>query len=892
MNSMINSSRLLAAALCAAILSGCNAVEDVAEVPSAALPEQTALLGGHIKDLGTRRPLILQYNGTDTCLIPVNPAEPAGRKVVAECRFFGAPDQEYSVFNFGALRVGTPYNITVKKQPFGKICTVQNPTGTVQVNNPEIQVNCADDPAVPHYTVTVNIAAAAASKPDLKVILTTENGTCPVNVNGRTSITFSSSECPDSDVTGYHRNATYIFNSLTNLPVFAWSVTATVPGPTAVSPRQNCFVSNTTSPPLVANTGGNIGDNGVAAAGTAPTGNITAGTINVVSCGFTVRVQADYSRSPAESADPAIGSGDGVTVALRSQPYGVDVASAKITSFANAFIPFMIPDANGDPTATAYEAQSDPDAFYELVVKKSPTGMACTPGYSSTAGASTAAAGTSTSGPSPAHSTRSVGNQTDGGAVLLRRPASAYVANLWLVDRVIRCRRVATNPTPLRGVYWQHTVTTTTRTVGAGTPSVTVATAANRNLLTFFEDGQYLFANHTGSQTTSEGVEQGFYAYNPGAAISGQPATSIHFAAMTDINGASGLHACTAPACSTAGIARVITNVVKSAGPPKTIAARVSNTTASGITMVANGGTLTLTINNGQTFDVNQGGANVTYTTANFSALVAAINAVQGAAGIATISGSEIRLTGPAGGVVFGGSAVGTLGIPATLAAGATATSTNVATTLATTVNTIVDWKLTEVGPDTRVTTTNALDGGWVTWDWQRQPAPVEDRRRVFVYQHGAYNAFHIGVNGIPNMQATCFVGDFGLSGTWTRHGSGQGCNMNIPTDTVTDGSAPVRTLNPTTGSLASGDIPSPTTSNSVLRDIPGRWPQSQNPLFTDGRPYSPVDYEVRLAGAAPGDPVCPNSDKLTVWDTINGVRRETLIPPIPRLVLCRVTAN
>ena len=41
MNSMINSSRMLAAALCAALLAGCNAVEDVAEEPSADLPQQT-----------------------------------------------------------------------------------------------------------------------------------------------------------------------------------------------------------------------------------------------------------------------------------------------------------------------------------------------------------------------------------------------------------------------------------------------------------------------------------------------------------------------------------------------------------------------------------------------------------------------------------------------------------------------------------------------------------------------------------------------------------------------------------------------------------------------------------------------------------------------------------
>jgi hypothetical protein len=239
--------------------------------------------------------------------------------------------------------------------------------------------------------------------------------------------------------------------------------------------------------------------------------------------------------------------------------------------------------------------------------------------------------------------------------------------------------------------------------------------------------------------------------------------------------------------------------------------------------------------------------------------------------------------------LTFGGAAASTLGLPGTVAAGATATSTNVNTTINTKVNTIVDWIMSEVSPDTRVTTTNKLDGAWVTWDWQRKPVPVEDRRRVMVYQHGLYNIFHFGMNGIPNLQATCAVGDFGLTGTWTRHGSGQGCTMNIPTDTVTNGVGPVRTLstNP-----ASGDIPSRDTTGGVTRDIPGRWPQSQNPAFTDGRPYSLVEYEIRLAGTQPSDPVCPTLDKLTVWDTINGVRKDTLIPPVPRLVLCRIVAN
>jgi hypothetical protein len=875
MNLIISSSKILAAALCAAMLAGCNAVEDVADEPTAALPSEAALLGGRIKDLGTRRPVVLQYNGTDSCLVPVSLANPSGPQVLSECQFFGVLDQEYAAFDFGAIKVGTPYNVTVKKQPFGKICTVQNPVGTVRAGGPSIEVTCADDPAVAHYTVTVNIAEAARSKSGLRVILTTENGTCPVDVNGRSTVTFSSTECPDSGAGGYHRNATYLFDSKTSLPVFPWRVTATIPGATALADRTNCYVTNANDSKLVANTGGNIPDNGIVPTGNQPTGNVVAGTITVNSCGFTVRVQADYSRSPTEIGNAAIG--DGVTVALRSQPYGVDVAVAKIMSFDNSFTPFMVPDANGAPTGIPYEAQSEPNAFYELVVKQSPAGMACVPGYSTTVGG---------------QSDRSVGanalvEATAGGAVLLRRPASGSVSQLWLLDRVIRCRLAAANPTPLRGAYWVSTKTTTTRTPFGGAASVTVATAYNRTLLTFFEDGQFIYGNHNGSQSTSEGLEQGFYAYNNSASAIGtlQPASMV-FTETTDTNFASGLFVTNpgpTPAAGPGTTSRTITQVARFTGPPKRIESRVSDTTVTGLVLAAGG--LTVTVNNGTAANV----APATYYPAStLPALRTAINNAAGSA-IAQISGTELVITGPIGGVVFGGVAAGALGLPGTVAAGATATSTNVNTTIDTRVNTIVDWVMSEISPDTRVSTTNALDGAWVTWDWQRTPAPVEDRRRIFAYQHGVYNVIHFGMNGIPNLQATCQVGDFGLIGTWTRHGSGQGCLMTIPTDTVTNGSAPVRTVS---GNLPSGDIPSRDTTAGVTRDIPGRWPQSQNPAFTDGRPYSLVDYEIRLAGTQPTDPVCPNLDKLTVWDTINGVRKDTLTPPVPRIVLCRIVAN
>jgi len=875
MNS-ISGARVLAAALCGVVLAGCDSIKSVEEEPFTALPDQTVVLGGQIKDLGSRRPLVLQYNGTDTCLESASPNNPTGPKVIAECKFLGVPDQEFSAFSFGALKVGTPYSITVKRQPYGKICTVQNPTGTVQVDGPPIQVTCADDPAVDHYSVTVSIASAA-NLPGLKVTLTTENGSCPVEVDGRTSITFSPDECPNSAVSGYHQNATYLFDNGLNLPNFPWRVTATIPGPTAASPPTNCFV---TGGP-VSNTGGNIEDNGDVDVAKKPTADQTT---TVQSCGFTVRVQADFSPAVVPfvaTAAPAIAPGDGITVALRSQPEGVDVASATITSFANTYIPFMVPDANGDPTSTPYDAQSDLNAFYELVVKRSPAGMSCIPGNSASSSAAP-------------NSSRAVGHWTDAGSVLLRRPASAYVRNLWLVDRVIRCRLVPTDPaTQLRGAYWQYTKTTTTTTVGAGAPSVAPVIVRNRNVLSFFEDGQYLYANHVAS-ATNNGVEHGFYNYNP-------TAQTLGLIGITDTNGGQGLHAvATSGSAVGAPISRTVTLVTRTPGDTDTITMRVSNGTVTGLVLGTGAQTLTVTINNGQAFDVAAG----TYTSATLATLITRINSANpGApANMAVASGAEIAITGPPGGVVFGGSAATTLGLPASIPAGVTMTSTNVGTTLATTVNTIVDWILEEVGPDPLVPTINRLDGAWVTWDAQRQPAPVEDRRRIFVYQHGLYTGLHIGVNGIANLQEACFVGDFGLTGTWTRQGGRSGCNMRTYTlrnnETIqqilqltgscTFNEAVDAALESSCALLSSGssDIPNATTE---LKDYPNRWPQSQNPDFTDGRPYSLVEFEVRLAGTDPSDPVCPNSDKLTVWDTQHGTRKANLTPSIPPIVLCRL---
>lgn len=762
-SSMIRHAALLAVAGAMA-LAGCDSVKDVREAPYTALPEQTAVLGGTVTNLSTRRPLILQNNGQDSCVQPEDPNNPSGKQIVGECRFFGVLNEEVSLFSFGALPVGTPYNISIKnnRSPFGKICVVNNPAGTVGGPGPGPTVTCTDDLTIPRYSVTVNVAAAVRGTPGLKVILTTEEKARAVDVNGAATVVF---DYPEDDV---FDNQFGIPSTSPNLPVFGWRVTATAPGATALDPARNCYV---TGGP-VDNTGGNIGDDGKAT--TAPTSNLT---VNVNSCGFTVRAQADFSvptaTPPTTSSPPAIPTGEGVTVLLREQPAGVDVAGVNITSFANTFVPFMQLDANGEPTTTEYQAPSHLNAFYELVVKRSPTGMACIPGAS----VSSSAAPTST---------RAVGSWLDAGAVLLRQPASARVTNLWVVERVIRCRQLPAPERVLRGVYQvsQETITPP----GSTTASSIVR---NHNYLAFFEDGTYLYGTHV-SSAASNGVEQGFYNYN-------NVAGTLSFVPFTDTNGGLGLHtAATTGSAVGAPITKTLTNVVKNAGDPSVI-------------------------------------------TATFTA----------------------------------------------------AAPPNTPNT--------INWILSEVGPDPMVSSVNPVDGAWVTYDTQLSK---EYRQRIFVYQHGTYNAFHMGVNGIGNLQEACYVGNFGLTGTWTRQGGRSGCHMRIytlrggetlqqllaayPTNCGFPSGAPVVS---SCALLSSGssDIPNPT---ATLADFPGRWPQSRNPDFTDGRPYSLVEYEVRLANSQPADPVCPTVDKLTVYDTQNGTRKSELNPPIPPIVLCRITAD
>ncbi len=111
--------------------------------------------------------------------------------MASDCRFFGSKGQSVSTFSFGSadtngipFTVGKPYTITVVKQPFGKLCTVANATGTVGGTGPDPVVTCENNPAVARYNLTVNIPLALQTTP-LNISVATEDGECHAAGTGR-----------------------------------------------------------------------------------------------------------------------------------------------------------------------------------------------------------------------------------------------------------------------------------------------------------------------------------------------------------------------------------------------------------------------------------------------------------------------------------------------------------------------------------------------------------------------------------------------------------------------------------------------------------------------------------------------------------------------------------
>lgn len=541
---MSKSMKILAAALCGAVLAGCNAVEGAKEEPFVAIPAEQVVLQGRITGLATRRPVVLQNNGVSEC---VDKANPTGPKVL--CGFLATLGQPYTPFTFGSVAKGSAYNVTVKTQPFGKVCTVTNGSGTITTAEAlDITVNCVNDPAVPRYFVKVTIPSTFGSLPGAKVSLTTEEGTFDkIPAAGATSVQFDSA----------------VFNSLTSLPLFQYTVSAsTTEGGTV----NKCIVTNPTNvvgtdvvPPTA-----NVGV--APAASTAwPTVGSPAGAPVGSPCGFTIGGTLGYSAAPP--AGTAVQTISGLQLKLKNVQ-GTTISTYDVPAFtpasASATTPIIF---GGTATPTVYKSNSG--AVYDVVVSAQPAGQVCI--------------------------------VANGGTANLYFAGITNPSNITNVN--VRCRAVPT-ANKLRGSYefaggtslatttaTANGVTTTTvtdttytptgstavvvATPAGGSPTTTNTTSASnyRNMVTFFEDGTFLFAGHGGASGVSANqVEHGFYLYDASLA-------RIYFTLVTDTTAGtantpspiSGLSGSPGPLVVGGVSHYAMTSVVKTAGTRSTI---------------------------------------------------------------------------------------------------------------------------------------------------------------------------------------------------------------------------------------------------------------------------------------------------------------------------------
>lgn len=740
--------RVQAAVLLAgALLAACDSIRDVRDDPHTALPEPTAVLKGTITGLGSLRPLALSYNGEPNCFA-ADPEDPS-RQVTAECRFYGVGGQETVGFSFGSLTVGTPYAITVRAQPYGKICTVNNGTGTVGSDGPAPTIVCTDDEAtVPRYDLTVNLSPAAQALPNLKVKVATEDKILEADATGMPGVTFPK----------------VLFDSGTSLPQFRFKVTATTD--TVVNGETITNYCTFQQTPSFSEGGENInalwtqGNPSTKTDATVvPDGPVT---VTVDACSFTVTTTVQYHGTPAMTM-PA----GGMALALRDHFTGEDLQTLEVAEFT-ATTP-----ANNPPTIAFPEPlMANSRAIYELVVARQPEGMHCV-----VAGNAHVAADTTSN---VAGMNNAILAPT-GSAVLLIDPS---VSDWWAFrNRHVRCRVVPPPENRLVGTYQMDA------REGMQDTDPPRPWGRPREFLTFFEDGTFLYGINANTASTqantpnetfpasisvrnnwaaSSGVTHGFYAYDPVA----QTVTFTVFTS-TSINPA-GRGITGMPGYATAFTMTV--DMQRATGPFFTMP-----TLATG-----------------------------------------------------TVTAQQVTLSGNGD--------LGTLSMVFSAAAGGVTTTRR--------------WTMTE--PEV---VPGELTGVWVS----------EDHRRMFAYDGLRTYAFHIGVNGMGNLQDVCMLptdDSTQSGGVMTKHAGSATNDQFVFTCTpgiINPGAALVFARTPDLPHYApknttpSGLGIGPTTPQ-IAPGFRGRFPGTASQL--DNRPTSPVVFQVTA-----GDP-----DTMTVQDTLNGV--------------------
>ncbi|HTQ36138.1 MAG TPA: hypothetical protein VMH77_03800 [Steroidobacteraceae bacterium] len=512
MNSMISRSGFLAAALCTVLLAGCDSIKDVKNQNFTANPQTTGVLAGTIIGLGSARPITITYDGNPDCV---------GRDshlhtVSVYCTFYGAQGQTTSSFSFGSgppipgrylvntdpnypgdqttnpsgtittttllppLYTGTAYNLAIPPggQPYGKICTIANGSGTIGGNTPAPVITCVNDPAVQRYSVTVNTGPLAnlAAYPGAQISLITEDGTTTTNVTG-SQVVFANT-LPNA-----------IFNSGTSLPAFQYQLRATYPTTSGgITTTNYCTFTPSNTPPNTLTLGGvnfeqTSVNTGNQTAPVVPTGNVTAA---VNACGFTVNFTVAYNGSPSVSTIPG-----GIHLQLlnhftRAVEQDLEIASG--TSFGATVQKFATP------------VPSNSTSVHELVVTRQPTGEYCI--VTSTVSAWSDMIVSSLSG-------GSLVTGATGDAVMFVDPA---VQEWWTPGvktaaqsyATVTCRTIPASNI-LTGTYQRDAPLPNASEISAGTTPEPRA----REFLTFFNDGSFIYGiNFTAIVTCPPEVNQ------------------------------------------------------------------------------------------------------------------------------------------------------------------------------------------------------------------------------------------------------------------------------------------------------------------------------------------------------------------------------------------------
>jgi hypothetical protein len=704
MNSLHNCSKILAVAFCGAVLAGCNAVEDVTEAPVSPLPSSTVVLAGTITGLGSKRSIVVVNNGDNNSAIGAIAAVPT----VAINSTQGSATTTGSTavvtpFSFGALKEGSSYNVTVKTQPYGRTCTVTNGTGVLKRSAPPmVTITCVPS-SISRYNLTVRLDPAFSSSTGAKVQLATEEAIYEgAPAPGATSFTFTS----------------VLFNgagagSPVGSPAFTWTVTASntvggttnrcpVTGPTGSNPTANIPVAPTTTPA-------------------------------VLPCSFTIGGSVFYSTPPGDTAQ-AIGAG-GLTVQLRSGQGAVrasaTIPAGTVISGATGFS-FTFNDTG---TSTPSLFQSNPTSVFDVAVSSQPTGQMCILGDGGFASVYNALVNGV-----PVSVTGTGQTSTGGTPSAATGPVAGTRITVW-------CRAKPTGPSIVSGTFrlMKQTaviatiVSTKTRNTGAVAPfpqtnsaatfsvpmvaeyrpfDTTRQNSASNALLTFFDDGTFLYGQHN----SGTNLEHGFYKYD-------SVAKTLQFTLHTD----------TAAGTANPSSATGTTFPFSAAAGGDPAIATSSNTP--GINALPG------PITNAAPYPAparHQAMCNVSITTAY-------PRTIKG-----TFGGYLTALPG----CVLGTTANGVVADPAPPVAPATVSTSTANGVTAMNVN----WELTEPR-----TVSNQMTGAWIT----------QDHREFWVFDSNTFYGFHAGVNGgAANLQSACFtLEDYNAASSFlTRRGSVNGC--------------------------------------------------------------------------------------------------------------------